>query len=173
MLITWQCQCVDTTILTVHLCIAGRGAVRGLIKPEILAPAGGWPQLRAAVENGADCVYFGVTSFNARARWGAKRWFDMLSAGRRLHKSLRAVHTSPEAFLSAWLIHYKRKLSSMSPSSVLCPYCFIHRASNFEVEELDKVMGYLRERNVKGVHMTTEVQTNRCAPQKETAWVQN
>jgi hypothetical protein len=37
-------------------------------KPEVLSPAGGWPQLRAAVENGADAVYFGVTGFNARAR---------------------------------------------------------------------------------------------------------
>ncbi|KAJ1493574.1 peptidase family U32-domain-containing protein [Baffinella frigidus] len=36
--------------------------------PEVLSPAGGWPQLRAAVENGADAVYFGVTLFNARAR---------------------------------------------------------------------------------------------------------
>lgn len=39
-----------------------------LRKPEVLAPAGGWPQLRAAVENGADAVYFGVSDFNARAR---------------------------------------------------------------------------------------------------------
>ena len=37
-------------------------------KPEVLAPAGGWPQLRAAVENGADAVYFGLSDFNARAR---------------------------------------------------------------------------------------------------------
>lgn len=37
-------------------------------KPEVLAPAGGWLQLRAAVENGADAVYFGLSSFNARAR---------------------------------------------------------------------------------------------------------
>jgi hypothetical protein len=43
-------------------------AGRGLVKPEILAPAGGWPQLKAAVENGASCVYFGCTMFNARAR---------------------------------------------------------------------------------------------------------
>lgn len=41
---------------------------RPITKPEVLAPAGGWPQLRAAVENGADAVYFGVTGFNARAR---------------------------------------------------------------------------------------------------------
>ena len=37
-------------------------------KPEILAPAGGWPQLHAAVENGADAVYFGIQDLNARAR---------------------------------------------------------------------------------------------------------
>ncbi len=39
-----------------------------LRKPEVLAPAGDWPQLHAAVENGADAVYFGLTDFNARAR---------------------------------------------------------------------------------------------------------
>jgi hypothetical protein len=39
-----------------------------LHKPEVLAPAGGWPQLKAAVENGADAVYFGLSDFNARAR---------------------------------------------------------------------------------------------------------
>lgn len=43
-------------------------AARRLVKPEVLAPAGGWPQLKAAVENGADAVYFGVSEFNARAR---------------------------------------------------------------------------------------------------------
>lgn len=38
-------------------------------KPELLAPAGDWDCLRAAVENGADAVYFGLqTGFNARAR---------------------------------------------------------------------------------------------------------
>ena len=37
-------------------------------RPEVLAPAGGWAQLRAAVENGADAVYFGLSDFNARAR---------------------------------------------------------------------------------------------------------
>ena len=36
--------------------------------PEVLAPAGGHPQLRAAIEAGADAVYFGLSRFNARAR---------------------------------------------------------------------------------------------------------
>src|SRR6187200_2539233 len=37
-------------------------------KPELLAPAGGWEPLKAAVANGADAVYFGLTAFNARHR---------------------------------------------------------------------------------------------------------
>ena len=37
-------------------------------KPEVLAPAGGWECAKAAVENGADAIYFGVGRFNARVR---------------------------------------------------------------------------------------------------------
>ncbi|MBE6420519.1 MAG: U32 family peptidase [Akkermansiaceae bacterium] len=39
-----------------------------LLKPEILAPAGNWDCVRAAVANGADAVYFGLDQFNARMR---------------------------------------------------------------------------------------------------------
>ena len=37
-------------------------------RPELLAPAGDWECVRAAVENGADAVYFGLDRFNARMR---------------------------------------------------------------------------------------------------------
>ncbi len=36
--------------------------------PEVLAPAGNWDCVRAAVANGADAVYFGLDQFNARMR---------------------------------------------------------------------------------------------------------
>src|SRR5262249_7751047 len=36
--------------------------------PELLAPAGDWQSAKAAVENGADAIYFGLTKFNARMR---------------------------------------------------------------------------------------------------------
>ena len=36
--------------------------------PELLAPAGDWECARAAVENGADAIYFGLDRFNARLR---------------------------------------------------------------------------------------------------------
>lgn len=39
-------------------------------KPEIMSPAGYWPQLRAAIEAGADSVYFGLKHFTARAKAG-------------------------------------------------------------------------------------------------------
>ena len=37
-------------------------------KPELLLPVGNFECLKAAVQNGADAVYFGVGNFNARAR---------------------------------------------------------------------------------------------------------
>src|SRR4051794_31141985 len=59
--------------------------------PELLAPAGDWDALRAACANGADAVYFGLSSFNAR-----------------------------------------------------------HRAANFTLEDLPKVLDFLHARNVRG-----------------------
>lgn len=41
----------------------------GKLAPELLAPAGNWECAKAAVENGADAIYFGLQiGFNARAR---------------------------------------------------------------------------------------------------------
>src|SRR5260370_38143888 len=39
-------------------------------KPEVMSPAGYWPQLHAAIEAGADAVYFGLKHFSARAEVG-------------------------------------------------------------------------------------------------------
>ena len=39
-----------------------------MTRPELLSPAGNWECARAAVENGADAIYFGVGRFNARLR---------------------------------------------------------------------------------------------------------
>jgi putative protease len=39
-----------------------------LRRPELLAPAGDWECVRAAIENGADAIYFGLERFNARMR---------------------------------------------------------------------------------------------------------
>ncbi len=44
------------------------GSAIGNRLPELLAPAGDWDCVRAAVENGADAAYFGLEKFNARMR---------------------------------------------------------------------------------------------------------
>ena len=43
-------------------------APAGAPLPELLAPAGDWACAKAAVENGADAIYFGLERFNARMR---------------------------------------------------------------------------------------------------------
>ena len=56
-----------TAISTAADATAANGRLR---KPEIMSPAGYWPQLHAAIEAGADAVYFGLTRFTARAKVG-------------------------------------------------------------------------------------------------------
>lgn len=55
-------------------------------KPELLAPAGGWECAKAAVENGADAIYFGVGRFNARARADNFVTDDLPKLMRLLHR---------------------------------------------------------------------------------------
>ncbi len=45
-----------------------QSAIRNPQLPELLAPAGDWECAKAAVENGADAIYFGLDKFNARMR---------------------------------------------------------------------------------------------------------
>ena len=53
-------------------------------KPEVKSPAGHWPQLHAAIEAGADGVYFGLKHFTARAKSG----FDL----KELPEAMRTLH---------------------------------------------------------------------------------
>lgn len=60
-------------LLTVQSGVPGaeeipRSALRPPPLPELLAPAGDWDCAKAAVENGADAIYFGLEKFNARMR---------------------------------------------------------------------------------------------------------
>src|ERR1700745_1915320 len=53
-------------------------------KPEVMSPAGHWPQLHAAIEAGADACYFGLKHFTARAKVG----FDLAE----LPEAMRMLH---------------------------------------------------------------------------------
>jgi U32 family peptidase len=59
---------------------------RPRIKPELLAPAGDRTCLIAAVENGADAVYFGLQRFNARIRAHNFDGTDLPDLMRLLHR---------------------------------------------------------------------------------------
>jgi putative protease len=50
-----------------------------------MAPAGHWPQLKVAIEAGADAVYFGLTHFTARAKTGFTL-AELPDAMKTLHK---------------------------------------------------------------------------------------
>src|SRR5579863_10373280 len=56
-----------------------------LKKPEVMSPAGHWPQLHAAIEAGADACYFGLKHFTARAKVG----FDLAE----LPEVMRTLHS--------------------------------------------------------------------------------
>ncbi len=55
-------------------------------RPEVLAPAGDETSLRAAVQAGANAVYFGLTGFNARARATNFGVEELSSTMRYLHE---------------------------------------------------------------------------------------
>ncbi len=58
-----------TGIETIPLAVSGDSrSARPPARPELLAPAGDWECAKAAVENGADAIYFGLERFNARMR---------------------------------------------------------------------------------------------------------
>jgi U32 family peptidase len=54
-------------------------------KPEVMSPAGHWPQLHAAIEAGADSCYFGLKHFTARAKVGFEL-NELPEAMRTLHR---------------------------------------------------------------------------------------
>ncbi|TCD58580.1 peptidase U32 [Synechococcus sp. BS56D] len=59
--------------------------MRASLLPELLAPAGDWSSLKAAVAQGADAVYFGVEAFNARLRAENFRLADLPEIMEWLH----------------------------------------------------------------------------------------
>ncbi len=76
-------------------------------KPELLAPAGDWPSLRAAVKNGADSIYFGIKSMNMRDN---AENFDVLE----LKKVMQYLHeNAKKGYLSLNIIIMNDELSKV------------------------------------------------------------
>ena len=70
-------------------------------KPELLAPAGGWPQLRAAVRFGADAVYLACDRFGMRARADNFALDDMPAVMAYAHERGVKVHVTLNTLMDA------------------------------------------------------------------------
>ncbi|MDP8253651.1 MAG: peptidase U32 family protein [Candidatus Kaelpia aquatica] len=55
-------------------------------KPELVVPAGDWPSLITAAENGADSIYFGIQGLNMRERASNFKISDLKKIMRLLHQ---------------------------------------------------------------------------------------
>ncbi len=76
-------------------------------KPEIMAPAGDFPSLDAAVKAGADAVYFGIKGFNMRA--GARNFSPS-----QLKKIARICHSNGlKAYATLNTIYYESELRKL------------------------------------------------------------
>lgn len=64
------------------------------LRPELLAPAGDWECVRAAVAAGADAVYFGLPEFNARLRADNFTLADLPGVVAYLHDRGRRAHVT-------------------------------------------------------------------------------
>ncbi len=69
-------------------------------KPELLAPAGKWDALVAAVQNGADAIYLGEKSFSARKNASNFTWDEIQEAVKYCHIRNTRVHLALNTLMS-------------------------------------------------------------------------
>ena len=88
--------------------------------PELLAPAGDWDCARAAIENGADAVYFGLDcGFNARARAANFSLADLPQLMEMLHlRGLKGYATLNTLVFSDELAEFMEVIDSVAAAGV-------------------------------------------------------
>src|ERR1017187_1895295 len=118
-------------------------------KPEVMSPAGYWPQLEAALDAGADAVYFGLRHFTARAkvgfaldelpqamaalhRRGARGFvtFNTLGFDHELREAARALAAIAEAGADAIIV---QDLGILKLARAIAPDLEIHASTQMSV----------------------------------------
>lgn len=89
-----------------------------MIKPEILAPAGSFEALTAAVRSGADAVYFGTGNFNARRNASNFSGDDLQRAVDFCHERNVKVHITLNTLVKDSEMSGLRKASGVSAKAV-------------------------------------------------------
>ncbi|MGC2656790.1 MAG: DUF3656 domain-containing protein [Bryobacteraceae bacterium] len=116
-----------------------------------MSPAGHWPQLNAAIEAGADAVYFGLTHFSARAKAGFhlselpavmrtlhKRGvrgfitFNTLVFEHELEQAARAIASIAEAGADALIV---QDLGILQLAHKICPGLELHASTQMSVTD--------------------------------------
>jgi putative protease len=124
-------------------------------KPEVMSPAGYWPQLHAAIEAGADAVYFGLKHFTARAkvgfqlgelpgvmrtlhRRGVKGYitFNTLVFNHELEEAARTLAAIANAGADALIV---QDLGVLKMARQIAPHLDLHASTQMSVTNADGV----------------------------------
>ena len=88
-------------------------------RTEVLAPAGGWSALEAAIASGADAVYFGLQEFNARFRAENFSLEELPRVALRLHEAgMRGYVTFNTLVFSGELERARDELLAIAESGI-------------------------------------------------------
>lgn len=117
-------------------------------RPEILAPAGDFTCLQAAIDAGADAVYFGLGTFNMRARSGVNfKVEDLPEIARRCGEKVKR-------YLTLNAIMFEGEVSEVEATiKAALPYVNAFIVSDWGVISLVKKLGGV-------VHVSTQMSTS-------------
>lgn len=141
-------------------------------KIELLAPAGGLEQLKAAVLNGADAVYFGGNAFSARqsaknfsleeievgrrltAQYGVKMYcaINTLLSKKEVEEALVFIDVLNQIGIDGIIV---QDIGLMALCLTHCPEMAVHTSTQMTVANVETI-AYLKEQNVKRVVVPRE-----------------
>ena len=125
-------------------------------KPEILAPAGDFTCLQAAIDAGADAVYFGLGTFNMRARSGVNfKVEDLPEIERRCRREeVRGKREEVRRYLTLNAIMFEGEMEEVEKTIVAAkPYVDAFIVSDWGVISLCKKHG-------ARFHVSTQMSTS-------------
>lgn len=127
-------------------------------KPEILAPAGDFTCLQAAIDAGADAVYFGLGTFNMRARSGVNfKLEDLPEIARRCGGKDTSATRVVRRYLALNAIMFEDEMEEVEKTIVAAkPYVDAFIVSDWGVISLCKKHGAV-------FHVSTQMSTSNSA----------
>lgn len=142
-------------------------------KPELLAPAGSWESLVAAVENGADAVYLGGKNFSARQSAGNFDNLEMARAveyahvrGVKVYVTVNTILDDRELPEAARFLHFLQQtgadaaivqdLGLVRLAGQVVPELPLHASTQMTVHNLPGVL-FLKEAGINRVVLAREL----------------